>query len=259
MSARTAGAILIAHSTTRKADLLRRLLLLLAIPALAAIAAACGGSSSAGDDTPAATAVPPSPTPSAPDLTVFLGFAFPIEGACLPQSDLLLPNAPREYRGGTHEGLDFYTVDNCTEIAMGTPVVAAKDGTVVRADHDYTPLTPEELAEANRRIEAGEANAFEVVDLFRGRQVWIDHGDGIITRYAHLDRIADGIAEGQRVAQGQVIAYVGDSGTPESISNPGQEAHLHFEVRVRESFLGAGLPPEDVRAIYERLFAPLEP
>lgn len=158
-----------------------------------------------------------------------------------------------------HEGLDFYQSDNCTEITMGTPVLAAKDGTVVRADHDYTPLTAEELAEANRRIEAGDADAFEVVDLFRGRQVWVDHGNGIITRYAHLDGIAAGITEGARVAQGQVIAYVGDSGTPESISNPGQEAHLHFEVRVRDSFLGAGLPPEDVRAIYERLFAPLEP
>jgi murein DD-endopeptidase MepM/ murein hydrolase activator NlpD len=183
---------------------------------------------------------------------------FPLEGACLPTGDQLMPNASRDYRGGTHEGIDFYTVDNCTTIEVRTPVLAAKDGVVIRADRDYTPLTQAELDAANARIEAGEANAFEVVDLFRGRQVWVEHEGGIITRYAHLDGIADGVEPGATVVQGQEIAYVGDSGTPESIGSPGQEAHLHFEVRAGESFLGAGLPPEEVRTIYEQLFTPLD-
>jgi murein DD-endopeptidase MepM/ murein hydrolase activator NlpD len=217
---------------------------------------ACGGGSAEPTTvpSPAATA-----TPEGPDLTVFRGFAYPIAGACLPRSDNLMPNAPRDYRGGTHEGVDFYTVDNCTAVPQGTPVLAAKDGVVVRADHEYHALTSEELATANAAIAEGRANDFEVIDLFRGRQVWIDHGKGIVTRYAHLDGIPPEIREGMSVAQGTVVAFVGDSGTPESIGVPGQESHLHWELRAGESFLGAGLPPADVRAIYEALFTPLPP
>jgi murein DD-endopeptidase MepM/ murein hydrolase activator NlpD len=94
------------------------------------------------------------------------------------------------------------------------------------------------------------------VDLFRGRQVWIDHGNGIVTRYAHLGGIEPGLQEGERVAQGQTIAAVGDSGTPESLSNPGTENHLHWELRIGESYLGEGLPAEEVRALYGGLFEP---
>ena len=167
-----------------------------------------------------------------------------------------MPNAARYYRGGVHEGVDLYEYDNCTEIRKGTPVLAARDGTVVRADHDYTPLTQSELDAANARIAAGESNVFEVIDLFRGRQVWVDHGKGIVTRYAHLSGVAPEVTEGARVVQGQPIAFVGDSGTPESISNPDTEIHLHFEVRVGETYLGAALAPEDVRALYAQLFEP---
>ncbi len=200
--------------------------------------------------------VPPTPTPT-PDLaTIFHNFIYPIAGGCLPQSDALMPNAPREYRVGVHEGVDFYNHDNCAAIEAGTPVLAAKDGRVVRADTDYHDLTQEELDAANQRIANGGANDFDVLDLFRGRQVWIDHGNGVVTRYAHLSAVADGIVEGARVAQGQTIAFVGDSGTPESISNPGTENHLHWELRVGQTYLGAGLPPEEVRAVYLGLFQP---
>jgi len=218
--------------------------------------AACGGIF-AGDE-PTATPAPPTPTstPAPPPLSIFRNFVVPVPGGCLPQSDALMPNAPREYRGGTHEGVDFYSYDNCVDVPLGAPVVAAKDGLVIRADLDYTPLTQQQLDEANRRIGLGDADAFEVVDLFRGRQVWIDHGNGIVTRYAHLASIAEGVVEGARVAQGQTIAAVGDSGTPESLTTPGAEAHLHWEVRTGETYLGAGLPPEEVAAIYQQLFEP---
>jgi murein DD-endopeptidase MepM/ murein hydrolase activator NlpD len=170
-----------------------------------------------------------------------------------------MPNAPREYRGGVHEGVDFYDSDNCTKIEKGTPVMAAKDGVVIRADHDYHALTQAELDAANQRIADGHANDFDVIDLFRGRQVWVDHGNGIVTRYAHLSGIADNIQVGTKVVQGETIAFVGDSGTPESLSNPDTELHLHFELRTGDSFLGKDLAPDDVRAIYERLFEPLTP
>lgn len=220
------------------------------------IAAACSGASGASRT---ATPEAPSPTPTfaAPDLTVFRNFIYPIRGACLPSSDRLMPNAPREYRSGVHEGVDFYESDNCTKIGNGTPVMAAKDGVVIRADYGYHDLTQAELDAADQRIADGHANDFDVIDLFRGRQVWVDHGHGIVTRYAHLSGIADNIQVGAKVAQGETIAIVGDSGTPESLSSPGTELHLHFELRTGDRFLGEGLPPEEVRAIYTNLFEPL--
>lgn len=45
-------------------------------------------------------------------------------------------------------------------------------------------------------------------------------------RYYHLAAFADGLVEGQRVDQGQLIGYVGDTGN----ATPGGY-HLHFEVR----------------------------
>jgi murein DD-endopeptidase MepM/ murein hydrolase activator NlpD len=228
--------------------------LLLCLVALGAALAGCGDTEVIFEDTPGATATATRGTPDAGGEPELHGFAYPLAGGCLPQSDLLMPNAARAYRGGTHEGVDFYDSDNCTTIAAGTPVLAAKAGVVARADVTYHELTAEELAEADRRIDAGEADAFEVVDLFRGRQVWIDHGNGVMTRYAHLSGVAPDLEEGDRVEQGQVVGYVGDSGTPESLSNPGQETHLHWEVRVGETYLGAGEEPVQVRALYRSLF-----
>lgn len=220
--------------------------------ALATIA--CGGIGAL-DEEPTSTPRPaPTATPTPDIAEIFHNFIVPVAGACLPQSDQLMPNAPRDYRSGIHEGVDFYGYDSCTDIEAGQPVIAAKDGVVVRVDLDYHDLTQEELDAANGRIAAGEPNVFEVLDLFRGRQVWIDHGNGIVTRYAHLGSIEPGLQEGERVAQGQTIAGVGDSGTPESLSNPGTENHLHWELRIGETFLGVELPPEEVRALYEGLF-----
>jgi murein DD-endopeptidase MepM/ murein hydrolase activator NlpD len=54
-----------------------------------------------------------------------------------------------------------------------------------------------------------------------GRTVEIDHGRGLVTRYAHASRLS--VKKGQVVLPGQVIAAVGSSGRS---SGP----HLHFEV-----------------------------
>lgn len=178
------------------------------------------------------------------------GFVYPIVGACLPTGDQLMPNAPRPYRNGFHEGVDFYDSDNCTRIGRGTPVVAAKAGTVIRADLDYKDLSSEEL----RQLEVNPTTD-EALDKFRGRQVWIQHDGGIITRYDHLAGIAAGIAKSVRVKQGQVLAYVGESGTPESVTAPGTEYHLQFEVWVNGSFLGKSISPAEVRRLYQALFS----
>ena len=47
----------------------------------------------------------------------------------------------------------------------------------------------------------------------------------LIFYYAHLARYADGLTEGQQVRQGDVIAYVGDTGN----AGPGNY-HLHFSI-----------------------------
>lgn len=199
---------------------------------------------------------PASPTPVLPGTLpeAATGLHWPIEGACLPEDDTLMPGAARDYRGGVHEGVDFYDSDNCVPIGINTEVVAVKEGVVIRADWAYQDLTAEKLAELEALIAQGRARDPEVVDAFRGRQVWIDHGSGVVSRYAHLNAIARGIEEGERVEAGELIGYVGESGTPGSVRAPGSEVHLHFELRIGDSYLGEGLGPATVRELYEEAF-----
>ncbi len=178
------------------------------------------------------------------------GFTIPIVGACLSDFEGHLPGAPREYRDGIHEGIDFYSWAACTDVGFGEPVLAAKDGRVLRADIDYSEITAEE-------IYAAEAIAYkgpEILDRFRGRQVWLDHGNGVVTRYAHLSAIAFGIEEGTAVDSGRIIGFVGESGTPESVFAPGTDYHLHFEIRIGEDFLGVDLDPIEARLLYQDAF-----
>jgi murein DD-endopeptidase MepM/ murein hydrolase activator NlpD len=56
-----------------------------------------------------------------------------------------------------------------------------------------------------------------------GRLVEMDHGNGIVTRYAHNSRLA--VEPGDWVRRGQILAYVGSTGRANA-------PHLHFEVRV---------------------------
>jgi len=56
-----------------------------------------------------------------------------------------------------------------------------------------------------------------------GKVVKIDHGNGVTTVYAHLDRIL--VEKGQRVGRGDVIARSGHSGRSSA-------PHLHYEVRI---------------------------
>ena len=58
-----------------------------------------------------------------------------------------------------------------------------------------------------------------------GRTVILQHGGAYTTLYAHMSRIAPGMRSGKRVRQGQIIGYVGQSGTA---TGP----HLHYEFRI---------------------------
>jgi murein DD-endopeptidase MepM/ murein hydrolase activator NlpD len=201
------------------------------------------------------TATPIQTEATATEPPALFGFTYPIAGGCLPEDDNLMPNAARAYRNGVHEGVDFYDSDNCAPIGLNTEVLAAKGGTVIRADVAYKDPTPDEVAYLES---LASANGYDeqILDAFRGRQVWIDHGNGVVSRYCHLNGIAEGIAEGTVVETGQLIGYVGESGTPESVSAPGSQVHLHFELRVSETFLGLGLDPAAVRLLYQQAFSP---
>lgn len=58
-----------------------------------------------------------------------------------------------------------------------------------------------------------------------GRTIDIDHGGGVVTRYAHLSRFASGLAAGSEVSAGDRIGSVGATGL---VSGP----NLHYEVRI---------------------------
>jgi murein DD-endopeptidase MepM/ murein hydrolase activator NlpD len=93
--------------------------------------------------------------------------------------------------GRMHEGVDL-------AVSSGTPVVAAAGGTV---------------------IVAGWMGGY-------GNLVVVDHGNGISTAYGHNTSVTVGV--GQSVAQGQLIAYSGNTGHS---TGP----HVHFEVRINGS------------------------
>jgi len=91
-------------------------------------------------------------------------------------------------RRAMHEGIDFV-------IAAGTPVAAAASGVVLLAEYHHQ----------------------------FGNQIDIDHGDGLISRYAHLQQMD--VKPGQMVRRGEQIGLVGSTGRSTG-------AHLHFEVRM---------------------------
>jgi murein DD-endopeptidase MepM/ murein hydrolase activator NlpD len=167
-------------------------------------------------------------------------FALPIEGGDIPLDLEALPGAPRDYRAGIHEGIDF-------PAEAGTPVLAAASGTVARVDVSFLDWTMEQQDIAlNEALKLGYTPA-ATLDRIRGRQVWIDHGKGLITRYAHLSAV-EPLAVGQSVDAGALIGEVGSSGYPQG------GPHLHFEVRVGDDFYGDGLSGDILVRAVSRLF-----
>jgi murein DD-endopeptidase MepM/ murein hydrolase activator NlpD len=167
------------------------------------------------------------------------GFAVPV-GYALPEEPELLPGSAREYRGGFHEGIDF-------PLSLEMPVAAAKAGKIVRIDSAYVEWSVEEQIQSE---DVGFKLGYTpeaVLDKLRGRQVWIDHGHGVVSRYAHLQSV-ELFSVGSIVEQGTVIGRVGNSGTK---AGP----HLHIEIRVGGSYLGDGLSGDALLRVLRRAFS----
>lgn len=175
------------------------------------------------------------------------GLRMPIVGASLPALDTLLPDAPRRYRNGIHQGFDMMPGHVGVPTGYSAPAVAAKDGTVIRADLDYREMTPREHEAALETARQSGTTPTEILDKLRGRQVWIDHGAGIVTRYCHLSGIASGITEGTRVEAGDIVGFVGNSGTEGGVAGTQAGAHLHFELRIDDRYFGEGMSPDQIR------------
>ncbi|MDE3194000.1 MAG: M23 family metallopeptidase [Chloroflexota bacterium] len=168
------------------------------------------------------------------------GLRIPLAGHPIPSDPVLLPDSPRAYRAGVHEGIDLAA-------RQGTPVLAAADGVIVRIDGRYVEPS---LAARSAALAAALRLGYTpgaTLDMVRGRQVWIDHGHGIVTRYCHLSSVA-ALPLGAHVRAGEVIGAVGSSGLPEN------GPHLHFEIRVGDDFLGDGLTGAELRKVIDLAF-----
>ncbi len=113
----------------------------------------------------------------------------PIDGARLSSGFGSRKHPILGYRRA-HKGVDFAA-------SRGTPIKAAGDGVVERADR-YGSF---------------------------GNYVRIRHANGYKTAYAHLKGFARGMRKGKRVRQGDIIGYVGTTGRS---TGP----HLHYEVHL---------------------------
>ena len=165
----------------------------------------------------------------------------------------LLPNAPRVYRSGVHQGVDY----DCD--APGYDAVAAFDGRVVVAVGDYGTPTPDQreaiLAVAEQRQ---STPPFTLLMLY-GNYVVIDHdfvnGAGhVVTLYAHLQRLHPNIRAGVAVRAGDPLGLIGNTGTEhDAADNPDRGIHLHWELHVNDRYLAAGLSPAQTRTVYTAL------
>ena len=187
-----------------------------------------------------------------------LKLLIPCENVSVPKQPLLLPNAPRAYRHGTHRGVDFY-------VNWGTPIRAVADGVIIRAEHGYQEMS------ADFRLDAlGDAKILGRTpsDIFEhlllGQAVYIDHGFDLVpgyrtvTIYAHMSHINSSITIGSTVRRGEIIGRSGNTGTKDSTLKKKTGAHLHWEMilqnKAGEYYLGQGETHEVLYPFMENLF-----
>ena len=186
------------------------------------------------------------------------GLYLPIKNGFLPEDNSRYPNAPRKYRGGRHVGLDilYYHTDYSykpLKVNKNTPVCACDKGVIIRADWNYKPMTVKEWMNQSSYYKK-HPRTF-VKRSFGGRQVWIDHENGIVTTYNHLSKIDDIIDKGKIVKKGQRIGWVGNSGLMGESEGKNYGIHLHFEIWVDGFYLGSGMNIKDIKRYITWIFS----
>jgi murein DD-endopeptidase MepM/ murein hydrolase activator NlpD len=187
------------------------------------------------------------------------GYTFPIQNGLLPKDSYSLPGAARSYRNGYHKGVDIKMTQKDSfsppmPLTFNTDVLAVSKGKIIRADLDYISMTIEEFE--NQKNLTSTMKVTYVDRDFGGRQIWIDHGNGVITTYNHLKSIDPKIKIGSIVKQGQVIGKAGNSGLKGDSEKTEEGIHLHFEIWVKGEFLGKGLNATQSYRILENFFKP---
>jgi murein DD-endopeptidase MepM/ murein hydrolase activator NlpD len=180
------------------------------------------------------------------------GIAYPLSSVVLPRHPGVWPGARRLYRYGIHKGVDFFC--DAGKVTMGTPVKAADAGKVIRSDVNFRDMDSATYSRVMNQCRAEHRTSERNEDLFRGCQVWIDHGNGLVTRYAHLNGIRKGIKVGSYVSRGDTIAFVGVSGTGQNLPGVAKHPHLHFEIWLDGKYLGWGLTQSEILGAYEDIF-----
>ena len=199
--------------------------------------------------------VTPPVSPAAAASKPFPGvvFQFPVADGTLPLQQELMPGAPREYRGGVHEGVDIYYKSGTSKVACNEPVLNAAEGWVIRSDAVWKAMTEKEYDSLTQRLK--KVYDENLLDRLRGRQVWVRTPDGITVRYCHLESVAPGIEAGIRVNPGVVIGAIGNTGTADGARLNGRNCHLHLEIWMPDGkFLGKGLSPRETREAWNALF-----
>lgn len=190
------------------------------------------------------------------EISQYLSFvANPIKGAKVSVRDAHLPGAARTYRKGVHEGIDWYSYGSGIQIDKKTKVYSMDAGVVVRADHDYKEMT---TAEREKVLAIGRANKGQtpqyILDRLRGCSVWIQHSNGLMARYVHLDRIDDSIQVGTKIQPGQFIGYVGNSGTSDGAEGSTDGLHLHLDLFIYGDWFWKNYTMTERRLILEKVF-----
>ena len=177
----------------------------------------------------------------------------------IPSSFNLLPNAPRKYRSGIHQGIDFPGL-------YSSKILSVLDGIIIRADHNYKEVSNDfrnNLLEKASIIQRTPSDIF--VNILYGRTIMIDHGFNITTNkriisiYAHLSEINSNIKVGNKVSRGGFIGNVGNSGTSDGAKGNKKAAHLHFELIIQdkdgERYLGKEIYKNELINLLERVFS----
>ena len=187
-----------------------------------------------------------------------LNLSLPCYDVPVPKRTMRLPNAPRNYRNGTHRGLDFFA-------NWGTPVRSVADGVVVRSDLHYEEVPAdfrENLLKATTKVGHTPSDIFNSVLL--GKSVFLDHGFDLIpgfrtiSIYAHLSHIEKEIVPGAVVRRGELLGKSGNTGMRESTIGSKAGSHLHWEMILQkgeqEIYLGKGMSNPELYDMLFRIF-----